>query len=190
MDSVVHDRLRAVTSRQNALVKQMRRSFSQGEIVEGCCAIEGLRLIEEAIRSGLKIRAVFFSKSGEIKAERLLNQIGRHAETLLLPDDVFRSAVETEHPQGVAALVKAPAFSTDALVARPDALIVIAAGIQDPGNLGTIVRSAEAFGAGVVLAEKTVALWNSKVVRSSAGSVFRVPAIRMGTAEVFQLCAR
>jgi RNA methyltransferase, TrmH family len=190
MDSVVHDRLRAVTSRQNAIVKQLRRSFSQGEIVDGCCAIEGLRMIEEAIRSGLKIRAIFFSKSGEIKAERLLNQVGRHAETLLLPDDVFKSAVETEHPQGVAALVKAPAFSSDALFARPDPLIVVAAGIQDPGNLGAIIRSAEAFGAAVVLTEKTVALWNAKVVRSSAGSVFRVLTVQMTAANVFELCAQ
>src|SRR5690348_7049263 len=106
MQTAAKERLRLVTSRQNAIVKQLRRSFSQGEVLNGYCAIEGLRMIEEAIRSGLKMRAICFSKSGEVKAERLLNQISQNVEALLLPDDVFKSAVETEHPQGVAALVK------------------------------------------------------------------------------------
>src|SRR5262249_16837794 len=162
-----------VTSRQNATVKQLRRSFSQGEVVEGYCAIEGLRMIEEAIRSGLKMRAICFSNSGEAKAERLLNQIPHNVEALLLPDDVFKSAVETERPQGVAALVKVRQSGPEELISSSTLpLILVAAGIQDPGNLGTMLRSAEAFGgSGVILSEKTVSHWNAKVVRASAGSV-------------------
>src|SRR6516225_6978403 len=100
-------RLRRVTSRQNSLVKELRKAFSQGEPTEqGAVAIEGLRIIEEAIRSGLRFQAVFFSESGSAHAARLLPQISSHTEAVLLPDDVFTSAVSTETPQGVAALVK------------------------------------------------------------------------------------
>ena len=185
METAVRERLRLVTSRQNAIVKQLRRSFSYGEVVEGHCAIEGLRMIEEAIRSGLKMRAICFSKSGEVKAERLLNQIPHNVEALLLPDDVFKSAVETEHPQGVAALVKVRHSEARALISGSMPLVLVAAGIQDPGNLGTMLRSAEAFGtSGVILSEKTVSQWNAKVVRASAGSVFRVRTVEMPSREM------
>lgn len=144
-------------------------------------------MIEEALRSGLKMRAICFSKSGEIKAERLLNQIPHKVEALLLPDEVFRSAVETEHPQGVAALVKIRTFGTEDLIAGSVPLILVAAGIQDPGNLGAMLRSAEAFGAsGVILTEKTVSQWNAKVVRASAGSVFRVRTVEMRSREMLE----
>src|SRR5258708_4748150 len=100
-------RLRLVTSRQNALVKELRKAFSQGEPTgEGYIAVEGIRIIEEAIRSGLRFQAVFFSETGRAHAGRLLPQIAGDAEVLLLPDEIFTSAVSTETPQGVAALVK------------------------------------------------------------------------------------
>ena len=179
----IDSRLRRISSRQNALVKDLRRSFSQAEATdEGAVAIEGLRIIEEAIRSGLRFEAIFFSESGSAHAARLLPQISSHTEALLLPDDVFSSAVRTETPQGVAALVKLkPAKLEDLLnQVSPDFLLVAAGGIQDPGNLGTIIRSAEAFSArGVLLGEKTVSHFNPKVVRASAGSVFRQPLVKV-----------
>ena len=184
---MLQDRLRLVTSRQNTIVKQLRRSFSQGETVEGHCAIEGVRMVEEALRSGLQMRAICFSASGKIRAERILNQVSKKTETLLLPDEIFNSAVETEHSQGVAALVKVPQFGPEELVSAPSPLIMVCAGIQDPGNLGTIIRSAEAFGtSGLILTEKSVSQWNAKVVRSSAGSVFRLPIVRMRSEEVLK----
>src|SRR6185437_2002953 len=103
----IESRLRAVSSRQNALVKELRKAFSRGiPTADGSLAIEGVRLIEEAVRSGLRFQAIIFSESGRSHATRLLPQIASHAQTLLLPDDVFISAVSTETPQGVAALVK------------------------------------------------------------------------------------
>ncbi len=180
-------RLRPITSRQNGLVKELRKAFSQGEATpDGSVAIEGVRIIEEAIRSGLKFQAVFFSESARSQATRLLPQIASHTETLMLPDDVFTSAVSTETPQGVAALVKwKPAKLEDLLEPVNDNLLLVAlGGIQDPGNLGTIIRSAEAFAArGVLLGEKTVSPFNSKVVRASAGSIFREPVVRVKLGE-------
>ena len=176
------DRLRPIASRQNALVKELRSAFhAGGPTDDGHCALDGARLVEEAIRSGWKLKAVFFSESARERAMKLLPQFGAHTETLLLPDEVFRSAVLTESPQGIAALARIRERTLDEmLVGKP--LIVIAAGLQDPGNLGTIIRSSEAFGAsGLVTVEGTVNPFNPKVIRASAGSVFRLPTAKLGT---------
>ncbi|HEY1526767.1 MAG TPA: RNA methyltransferase [Candidatus Angelobacter sp.] len=182
----IETRLRRVSSRQNALVKELRKALSQGEpTAEGYLAVEGIRMIEEAIRSGLRFQAIFFSDAGSAHATRLLPQIGSQVEVLLLPDEVFVSAVSTESPQGAAALVKLrPQKFEDLLEAGPDPLFVAVAGIQDPGNLGTIIRSAEAFGVrAVLLGEKTVSHFNPKTVRGSAGSLFRQPILRVKLGE-------
>jgi len=185
MKPEVRDRLRRVESRQNALVKDLRAAFSKAELTEsGACAVEGVRIVEEAIRSGLRFDAVFVSESAMDRAERLLPQIGAQVDTILLPDSVFASAVPSDSPQGIAALVRLKRFSLEDLLRPGTSIVLVAlAGIQDPGNLGTIIRSAEAFGAtGVLLGEKTVSAFNSKVVRASAGSVFRLPVISVSTA--------
>jgi TrmH family RNA methyltransferase len=173
-------RLRRIEGRHNPLVKQLRQAFSRAELTEGGdCAIEGLRILEEAIRSGLRFSAVFFRESTQDRAERLLPQIGAQVETLLLPDKLFDSLVPSESPQGVAGLVRLNEFSLDDVLERMQVgPIMVLAGLQDPGNLGTILRSSEAFGsAGVVLGEGTVSPFNSKVIRASAGSMFRLPVI-------------
>jgi len=171
-------RLRRVEGRHNALVKTLRRAFSRAELTaDGYCAIEGFRILDEAIRSGLRFRTVFFSESAVAKAEKVLPQLGAQVETLLLPDKLFASAVPSDAPQGVAALARWKEFSfEDVLAKSAGGPLLVIAGVQDPGNLGTILRSAEAFGAGgLVLGEGTVSPFNPKVVRASAGSVFRLP---------------
>jgi TrmH family RNA methyltransferase len=173
-------RLRRIEGRHNPLVKQLRQAFSRAELTEsGDCAFEGLRILEEAIRSGLRFSAVFFRDSAQDRADRLLPQLGAHVETLLLPDALFDSIVPSDSPQGVAALVRLKEFALEDILERLQVgPIVVLAGLQDPGNLGTILRSSEAFGsAGVVLGEGTVSPFNSKVVRASAGSVFRLPMV-------------
>jgi TrmH family RNA methyltransferase len=187
----VQNRLRRIEGRHNPLVKQLRQAFSRSELTDaGDCAIEGLRILEEAIRSGLRFSSVFFRESAQDRANRLLPQIGAQVETLLLPDKLFDSLVPSESPQGVAALVRLKEFSLDDVTERLQVGPIVAlAGLQDPGNLGTILRSSEAFGsAGVVLGEGTVSAFNSKVVRASAGSVFRLPIVhgqgKSGTAKL------
>jgi TrmH family RNA methyltransferase len=174
-------RLRRIEGRHNTLVKELRRAFARGELTpDGYCAIEGLRILEEAIRSGLRFRAVFFNESAAPRAERLLSQLGAQVETLVLPDKLFASVVPSEAPQGVAALARWKEFSLEEVLPKSQAgPVLVVAGVQDPGNLGTILRSAEAFGAGgAVLGEGTVTPFNPKVVRASAGSVFRLPLAR------------
>jgi TrmH family RNA methyltransferase len=174
------NRLRRIEGRHNALLKEIRQAFNTGDLTaSGECAIEGFRIIEEAIRSGLKIRAVLVSESGKDRAARLLPQIASHVETALIPDKLFTSIVPSQTPQGVAALVQVRLHTLDDVVENSAAgPIVVIAGIQDPGNLGTILRSSEAFRAkGVLLGKGTVSRFNSKAVRASAGSIFRVPTV-------------
>ena len=186
-DPAVQGRLRRIEGRHNALVKELRAAFAHGELTpDGYCAIEGMRILEEAIRSGLKFKAVFFRVSAENRAERLLPQLAAHVETLLLPDKLFASAVPSETPQGVAALVRCKIFKLEDVLAKSQSGPLLAiAGVQDPGNLGTILRSAEAFGAGgALLGEGTVSSFNSKVIRASAGSVFRLPIVQTKLAAI------
>lgn len=177
-----------VTSRGNARVKQLRAAFAEGgrRAAGEPIAIEGEHLLEEAVRSGLRVEMVFVSERRDGPA-----WLPRSTPWLRLADAVFASAVETRTPQGLAALVMPPAFALADVLRVEAPLVLIAAGLQDPGNLGTLVRSAEAFGAsGVLLTPGTVSPWNGKAVRSSAGSVFRVPVVACGVDEVRSLRER
>jgi TrmH family RNA methyltransferase len=177
----MNDRLRPVSSRQNNAVKELRRAFHSGSPTDdGYSAVEGVHLIEEAIRSGLRFKTVFFSQAAEERSSKLLPQLASQVETLLLPDDVFESAALTDSPQGVAALVKLKTYKLDDVLRAESPLLIGVAGVQDPGNLGTILRSAEAFEAnGVLIGDRTVSPWNPKVIRGSSGSVFRLPVVKI-----------
>ncbi len=176
---------RIVQSRHNSRVKELRAAFSHpGKGERGLVALEGELLLAEALRSGI-IPATIFVRSGQgdvlerIAARPEARAVLDTVEILELPADIFASAVDTESPQGIAALLAPPKFTWDDLFPpNTPALLLIAAGLQDPGNLGTLIRSAEAFGAtGVLTLPGTVNLWNAKVVRASAGSVFRMPVV-------------
>ncbi len=186
--------VRTVESKQNARLKQLRQSFAQpGRAVgliggaRGIVGIEGPNLLEEALRAGLRIATVFVAQG----SERLLDALPLPPDTdvLLLPGELLSSALVTETPQPIAALIEPPRWDWPDLLNQNQKkpLILVLAGIQDPGNLGTILRSAEAFGAsGVVSLPGTVSAWNPKAVRASAGSVFRIPLLPASADECFK----
>jgi RNA methyltransferase, TrmH family len=183
-------RLRPVAGRHNARLKELRLAFRRAQLTpQGECAIEGVKLLEEALRHGRHIDSIFFSESARPLAEKLLPQISNRTETLVVPNSLFNSIVPSDAPQGVAALVKLASFTAAQLLERAsDGPLVVASGLQDPGNLGTILRSAEAFGAaGVFLTEGTVSPYNSKVLRGSAGSIFRLPFLQIPSGELITL---
>ncbi|MBI1739518.1 MAG: RNA methyltransferase [Candidatus Koribacter versatilis] len=188
--TVSDSRLRPLAGRHNPRLKALRLAFRRGELTPaGECAIEGVKLVEEALRSGQRLSCVFFSESARPLAEKLLPQLNARTETHILPNALFNSIVPSDAPQGVAALVKWHAFSAGQLLERSlSRPIVVAAGLQDPGNLGTIFRSAEAFGAaGIFLSEGTVSPFNAKVLRGSAGSIFRLPFLQIPSGELIAL---
>lgn len=167
--------IRIVQSRQNRRVKELRGSFAHGaRSGNQCVGIEGEHLLQEALHSGLRVQTVFVREGSRDLLTGL--EFDAATELLELPANVFASAVTTESPQGVAALVEPPRFSLSDTLRSPRPLVVVVDGLQDPGNLGTLVRSAEAFGAsGVIALPGTATVWNPKTLRASSGSVFRLP---------------
>jgi TrmH family RNA methyltransferase len=165
-----------IRSRHNARWKDFRqRLLHPARAEDGKIAIEGVHLAQEALRSGLRLETLFLRED-----TAALQQTFPANETYIVAKDIFNQGCATEAPQGVAALLQKPTTSLDQALRKANPLLVILDGIQDPGNLGTILRSAEAFGAsGLLLLPGTVSPWNQKAMRASAGSVFRVPLIQI-----------
>ncbi len=162
-----------ITSAANPLLKDVRRAIARGGLTQdGLCVAEGFHLLDEALRSHCEIKVVLLADSAESQAPRL-----RGPRVVSLPDALLQSLSGTESAQGVIALVRPPVWTIDDLLgAQP--LIVFLDGIQDPGNAGTIVRAAEAFGAsGAVFLKGSVSPHNPKTLRASAGSLFRLPYV-------------
>ncbi len=166
-----------LSSTANPLLKDVRRALLQGTLTaQGYCVAEGPRLLEEARRSRSRVRAILI-------AESAVARITGGAERMtIIEDRAFETLAGTETSQGVIALVETPSWTLSDLLRDKalidKALVVVLDGIQDPGNAGTILRAAEAFAAsGVVFLKGCVSPFNAKVLRASAGSVFRVPFV-------------
>jgi RNA methyltransferase, TrmH family len=186
-----------ITSRENKWLKTFRAALRGTGPAEGePIGVEGPKLVEDALRSGLQAEALLVSEAGEASdLERILRAAGEseagipRSRVMRTTDKLFASVAGTETPQGVAALFLQPSWQFDDVVrgaAAADgalrgaaALVVVMAAVQDPGNIGTIVRSAEAFGAtGVVATRGSADPWSPKALRASAGSGLRFPLLR------------
>ncbi len=154
--------------------------------------IEGPRLLVEAMRSGIEVTAILLSPSGEQHLERLgVSLTGSESvdhpgpRVLRTTDRLFAGVAGTETPQGVAALVRPRTSTFDDLVRGDVPLVVVLVEVQDPGNVGTVIRSAEAFGAtGAIATRGTAYPWAPKALRASAGSALRLPILIGMTAPV------
>jgi RNA methyltransferase, TrmH family len=179
-----------LTSRDNRWLKEFRLALRGGLPTEsGCVGVEGVRLVEEALQSGCRIEAVLFSETGERHRERLAPLVDRPEiafSVLRTTDRLFEGLADTEHPQGVAALVQPRAATLDDLLRTPQgtcsSLLAVLAGVQDPGNVGTILRTAAAFGAtGAVTAASgqsgTASPYSPKALRASAGAALHLPIL-------------
>jgi RNA methyltransferase, TrmH family len=186
------DIMNTVTSPHNRWLKLFRAALrgsgpKSGEPI----GIEGPKLVEDALRSGLEAEALLVSESAEREAEAILRIAGEteagisRSRILRVTDKLFQSVAGTESPQGVAALFRQREWSFEdvlrgaAEMREAPALAIILAEVQDPGNVGTVLRSAEAFGTtGVVTTRGTADPWSPKALRGSAGAALRLPLLR------------
>ena len=185
-----------ITSRENKWLKMFRAALrGTGPAESEPIGVEGPKLVEDALRSGLQAEALLVNEAGEADLERILRAASEseagipRSRVLRTTDKLFASVAGTETPQGVAALFRQPEWQFDDVVSgvattdgalRGDAaLVMVMAGVQDPGNIGTIIRSAEAFGAtGAVATRGSADPWSPKALRASAGSALRFPVLR------------
>ena len=181
-----------ITSRDNKWLKQFRAALRGTGPRDGALiGVEGPKLIEEALRSGLEAEALLVSEGGEREAGRILDAAGDseagipRSRVLRTTNKLFEGVAGTDTPQGVAALFRQREWGFDDILRGPgemresSPLVIVLAAVQDPGNVGTILRSAEAFGAtGAVATRGTADPWSPKALRASAGSALRLPVLR------------
>jgi TrmH family RNA methyltransferase len=172
---------RIVQSPQNERLKLLRYALLHGgrsrKDAEGhsFLGIEGGNLVLEAVKSRLRLVTLFVTPDFFEQLEPAIRDVAE--DVLLIEMDILATAVSTEAPQPIAALIEPPEFE-EAELFSANPLLLVADRLQDPGNLGTLIRSAEAFGAsGLICLPGTVSEWNPKCVRASAGSVFRLPIL-------------
>lgn len=166
-----------ITSSANAKVKQVMNlaKKSKARKLSGLFVAEGLRMFKEIPKD--RIDSVFVSESF-LKDEAHKKLVaGLAYETVA--DDVFGTMSDTQTPQGILALVRQYAYKTEDLKSRKKpAFLMILENIQDPGNLGTILRAGEGAGiTGVLMDDTTADIYNPKVIRSTMGSICRVPFV-------------
>ncbi|HEY0972020.1 MAG TPA: RNA methyltransferase [Gemmatimonadales bacterium] len=172
------------------LARDLKRRKSRER--QGLFVAEGVRTVEELLDADLAVRGILAAPTlrGSDRGDALLERaFARSIPVLEVSEADFASAADTESPQGILAIAGTPSHSPDDVVAAEGSIVVLDA-LQDPGNVGTILRTAAAFGAAGVLAlPGTVDLWNAKVVRSAMGALFRLPTAHVGSDRLGDLLA-
>ncbi len=183
-----------ITSKDNAFIKQLRAlSESRERKKEQAFLIEGVKMVEEALRDSLGVRMVVASPSLMQHHGKGVLKLAEHrsVEVLWISERLMDSLAESKTPQPVMAVVAMKAYSEQGLLANNAGLIVMAHQLQDPGNLGAIIRTAEAVGAsGVAITSNTVDTFNPKTIRASMGSILRVPIVHSTDASAFIMACK
>lgn len=164
-----------LSQRRALLIGRLRHRKTR--LREGLVLVEGVRAVDEAAAAGAQIRFCVFSEAvrGAEGAHRVVERLtAGGVEAVEIGEAAFRSVSDTERGQGLLAVCTQPSWDLE--VVRPGGRYLVLDALQDPGNLGTLVRAAAAFGvAGVLALDGTVDPWGAKAVRASAGMAFRVP---------------
>ena len=170
-----------IASRENRWLKRFRAALAGEHGDDGIVGVEGVRLVEAALGSGHPVVALLVSESGTRHLPRVAPVLAPAVPVLRTSDKLFATVADTRTPQGIAALVRSRQATIEDLMTGT-ALLVVLVGVQDPGNVGTIVRAAEAFGASGAATSPaegngTADPFAPKAMRASAGSALRVPIV-------------
>lgn len=155
------------------IIKELQKN-GKARRTQGLFVAEGTRVVSEVPKDYLEMLCV--SQSYEEAHAVSLEEAGVPVQ--VLSDSRFRALSDTKSPQGILAVVRQKPWSEDDLFRDPAPLLLVLENLQDPGNAGTILRTAEAAGcAGIILTEGTVDLYSPKTARSTMGAIFRLPHI-------------
>ncbi|TCO73656.1 TrmH family RNA methyltransferase [Marinisporobacter balticus] len=181
-----------ISSDENPMIKHIKQLARRKYRLEyGEYMVEGVRIIRDGLENNSSIKSIVFS-------ERLYNTSGgegllqdlleKNIKIYQVPESIFLKLSDTQNPQGIIGIFSCKAYDLDAILNCEKSLFLILDRIQDPGNLGTIIRSADAAGFDAVLLTKgCVDLYNLKTIRSTMGSIFHFPIIHVGkTKDVIQ----
>lgn len=169
--------MRRIESKDNPLVRRMSRLASERKFrrAQGEMVCEGEKMLREALQSGIRVSDVLLSENREWDDALLEQAESAGARLTQVPERLLKSLSNVETPQGLAFVCAQPVFGLDRLEGAQRLLVLD--GLQDPGNLGTILRTADAFALdGIILGEGCVDPASPKVVRATMGAVFRIPA--------------
>lgn len=171
-----------ITSASNGKIKTIQnlRKKAKYRKEEKLFIIEGTRLFQETPKELLKEIYVSESAENSLKSELI------DVKYEVISDNIFASICDTQTPQGILAVVKQPMHSLEQILAKENPLLLILEDLQDPGNLGTIMRTAEGAGVtGIIMSKGCVDIYNPKVVRSTMGSIYRMPFVYLENEDEF-----
>lgn len=164
-----------IESKDNSLYKETKKlKERKGRNKSSKYIIEGFRLVQEAFKAGVNIEYIFIGKSEEYKLNDYLEEYRDKTKIYGLEDNLLKELCSTEKPQGIVAVMKMQEMD----LALEGEFYILCDKVQDPGNLGTIIRTAHAAGVdGIILTKGTVDVYNEKTIRSTMGSLFYVPIV-------------
>jgi len=169
--------LEYIQSKDNLLIKDIKRlKEKKYRISSNMFLVEGFRFAQEALHSEFEVLNIFLSARGESKyiSSSMENELQVNTKVYSVSDSLFKSICDTDNPQGILAVVRNKSVD----IKYDHGFYMLADKIQDPGNMGTIIRTAHAAGAlGVIITKGTVDIYNEKTLRATMGSIFKIPVI-------------
>lgn len=170
-------KLQYIQSKNNELLKQIRKlKEKKYRDKNNMFIVEGIRFVEEAIKSCFIIKYIFISEeiNDNHRVRDMLNNVDSQVKLYSVSSDILKTLCNTENPQGIIAIVE----NRNIILKDEEGFLIFVDKVQDPGNMGTIIRTAHAAGAlGIILRKGTVDVFNEKTLRSTMGSIFHVPII-------------
>ncbi|MBS4537989.1 RNA methyltransferase [Clostridium sp. D2Q-11] len=171
-----------ITSSSNKFIKEIKSlNKKRDRNKKGLYFIEGLRLVEDAIKSNQPIEYILYSdkifqlEGGEELFDKFRNQFSHYK----IEHNLFKEISDTDSPQGIMAVINIRKYTLKDIIDE-NPFIIFLDRLQDPGNMGTIIRSADSLGAsGIIISKGSVDIYNPKVVRSTMGSLFHLPIVEI-----------
>lgn len=167
-----------ITSTSNARVKELVQLQKKSKVrnEQGVFLVEGVKMYQEIPQEQLV--KIYVSETFADKQKEEINRLKDRRKLEYLSDHVFQYVSDTKTPQGILCVVRQSTYCLEDILEAEDAHLLVLDNLQDPGNLGTILRTAEGAGVtGIIISKESVDIYNPKVIRSTMGSIYRVPFV-------------